>query len=471
MWVLETWDRTKLLARTWASTAPTQRGVVVIVHGLKDHSDRYADFATKLAARGYAVFAFDLRGHGRSSGPRVDPEDWSYYVDDLDALLHEVERLEPGQPVFVFGHSMGGAIAARTAEVHAPQIAGLIVSGPALAVDAPPILVAITRLTAWLAPRARVLKLPDRDFSSDPAAAAALDADPLVWHPDGQASLAAGLLEGMRAIWGDAGKLTMPVLALHGSADRLTAPSGSRALIDAIPAKDKSLRIYDGYFHDLVHEPAGRGARVQADIAAWLDAHTGGAPVAAPAIPDAPLAGDPQGWLQVVEAGIGVGERQTDAASVEDAYDIAIALGRPRPLGWFGDLSIRGAPDGGSLALRPLGMGAHEGPFAIGISVGVSVLSLRDFAASGAARIELPIGSMHLGAAAEWDRRFSGMDDNRTIGADFVWLGGVLRFGGDRTYWPHAHAGIGPALFGGLDWGEQGRGWFLLAGLEIYGAD
>ena len=90
------------------------------MHGLKDYSARYAAFATKLAQHGYAVYAFDLRGHGRSAGPRVAPDDWTDYVDDLDRFLATVEQREPGKPVFLFGHSMGGAIAARTAELHQP---------------------------------------------------------------------------------------------------------------------------------------------------------------------------------------------------------------------------------------------------------------------------------------------------------------------------------------------------------------
>jgi acylglycerol lipase len=468
-WVFTARDRTELFARTWPVASP--RGVVVIMHGLKDYSGRYDRLALKLVARGYAVYAFDLRGHGRSAGPRVAPEDWNQYVDDLDRFLSEVEKREPGRPVFLFGHSMGGAIAARTAEVHEPKLAGLILSGAALAVDAPPILVAATRMTGFLLPRAPALSLDNNDFSSDPNNAAVMDKDELVSQSAAPASTAAGLVDGMRSIWADTDKLTMPVLAMHGSADKLTAPWGSRALIAAIPAHDKALQIYEGFFHDLVHEPGDRGPKVEDDLAAWLDAHTGGAPVMSPMPYPGDLAGEPTGWVQAVELGAGIGERQGAGAAVDGTFDLGIALGRPRPLGWFGDLSARIAPDVGSLALRPLGVGGHEGSLAFGASIGVGLLSLRDAALSASLRLEAPLGFAHLGVAFEWDRRFSGMDDNRTLGADFAWLGGVLRFGGDRAYWPHAHAGVGPALFGGLDWGEQGRGWFLMGGLELYGAD
>jgi alpha-beta hydrolase superfamily lysophospholipase len=469
-WTFEARDHTPLLARTWAATT-TPRGVVVIMHGLKDYSGRYARLASKLAARGYIVYAFDLRGHGRSAGPRVAPEHWTDYVDDLDRFLTEVADRAPNQPIFLFGHSMGGAIAARAAEIHQPKLAGLVLSGAALAVAAPPLLIAATRMTGFLVPKAPALSLPNKDFSSDPAHAAVMDHDELISQPAGPASTAAGLVEGMRAIWADTGALTMPVLAMHGTADKLTAPSGSRALIAAIPSTDKTLEIYDGYYHDLVHEPGDRGPKVEDAIVAWLDAHTGGPAIAAPPPYTGHLTGDPKGWLQTIELGGGIGARQEAGSSITGAFDGDAAFGLPRPVGWFGDVSERIAPDVSSLALRPVGIAVHDGALALGVDGGVSLLAMDHGAWSVSARAEAPLGFAHLGIAAEWDRWFSGNDANRTLGSDGLWLGGVLRFGGDRSYWPHAHAGVGPALLGGLDWGEQGRGWFLLAGLELFGAD
>src|SRR5215831_8976925 len=171
-------DGTQLLARRWAAANP--KAVLVIMHGLKDYSARYAGIASRAAAAGYTVYAFDLRGHGRSAGPRVAPADWLDYVDDLDRFLTTVEQREPGKPVFLFGHSMGGAIAARTAEVHQPKLAGLILSGPAIAIDAPPLQLAAARMTGTLTPKFPALSLDNHDFSSDPANAAAMDKDELI---------------------------------------------------------------------------------------------------------------------------------------------------------------------------------------------------------------------------------------------------------------------------------------------------
>src|SRR5436853_2168039 len=188
-------DGTQLLARHWAPTeAP--KAVVVIMHGLKDHSARYAAFATRLTGAGYSVYAFDLRGHGRSSGKRVAPGRWWNYVDDLDRFIATIETREPGRPIFVFGHSMGGAIATAAAIQHKPAIAGLILSGPALAVDAAPLLLAATRMAGVLTPHFPGLKLNNGDFSSDPAAKQTMDKDPLISQPPGPAKTAAGLVDG-----------------------------------------------------------------------------------------------------------------------------------------------------------------------------------------------------------------------------------------------------------------------------------
>jgi len=458
-------DGTQLLARHWVPTA-TQRGVLVIMHGLKDHSDRYAAFATEAAARGYAVYAFDLRGHGRSAGPRVDPDDWADYVGDLDAFLELVESREPGRPIFLFGHSMGGAIAARTAELHQPRLAGLILSGAALAIDAPPLLIAATRMAGTLTPHVPALKLANRDFSSDPAAAAAMDKDPLIEQSPGPARTAAGLVDGIHHIWADLDRLTMPLLALHGTADRLTAPAGSRMLIDRAPAADRTLHIYKDLFHDLVHEP--KGAEVRADILAWLDAHTGGPAVAAPARYEGDLAGDPRGWTQAVELAAGV-SRSLDDSRTRFGGDLAVALARPRPVGWHGVLAARWANTNYAVDLRPLGIALRFGGAVVGVSGGGALakgLSGPAFAAAGGLWYEQPLGPIHFGLRADYERTLE------SVGHNAGFLIGSVRLGGDRSYWPHATAGVGPVISGAYECVfDDICSVVALVGIELYGAD
>ncbi|HEU4615671.1 MAG TPA: alpha/beta hydrolase [Kofleriaceae bacterium] len=454
-------DGTQLLARHWAASGEV-RGVLVIMHGLKDYSARYAALASRLATAGYSVYAFDLRGHGRSAGPRVMPDAWTDYVDDLDRFITLVEQREPNRPVFVFGHSMGGAIAARTAEIHQPRIAGLLLSGPALAVDAPPLLIAATRLIAALNPRAPALKLPNRDFSSDPANAHAMDRDELISQPPGPARTAAGLVDGMRAIWADVDQLTMPLLAMHGTADRLTAPSGSRALVEHAPARDKTLRIYDGMFHDLLHEPAH--AQVAADIQAWLDAHTGGAAIATPPVYAGHLAGDPRGWTQAVELAAGI-SRQFDTPGTRFGGNLAIQLARPRPIGWHGALTARLANTRYAIDLRPVGIAVRFGGGVIGLSAGGALVTDAKLAVSGGGWFEAPAGPLHVGVRADYEHAF--FAGARNVGM----LVGSLRLGGDRAYWPHARAGVGPMLSGGYECQGDTCGFVAMLGLQLYGAD
>jgi len=461
--VFQARDGTALAATHWKAATAEPRGVVVIMHGLKDHTGHYAAFAARLTAAGYAVHAFDLRGHGRSAGPRVAPRRWVDYADDLERFLAAVEQREPGRKVFLFGHSMGGAIAALVALEHQPRLAGLILSAPALAVEAPPLLLAFTQLAGALLPGAKALDLPNTEFSSDPAVGKAMDADPLISQGPGPARTASGLIDGMRRIWARVDQLTIPVLALHGTRDALTAPSGSRALIAAAPSPDKTLRIYDGLRHDLLHEP--RHDVVEADIVAWLDAHTGGEPVTPPAMFTGTLRGDPVGWTQALELGAGIAE------GVGFAGTASIQLARPRPIGWHGGITAQLAGDYKAASLRPLGIALRGGGAVIGASVGGAFITGAHFAVSYGAWAELPVGPAHLGLLAERLRRVTNTHDHGPLDSDQLWTSVSARFGGDRHYWPHARAGVGPVLTGGFAWTADEPAWFATVGLQLYGAD
>ena len=453
-------DGTQLFARHWP--APETRGVLVIMHGLKDHSARYADFAARAASAGFSVYAFDLRGHGRSSGPRVAPDPWTDYVADLDRFLALVEQREPNKPIFLFGHSMGGAIAARTAEIHQPRIAGLILSAPALAIDAPPLLIAATRMSGFLTPKFPALKLANDDFSSVPGSGAAIAKDPLVSQPPAPARTAAGLVDGMRAIWADADRLTMPVLALHGTADRLTAPSGSRALIATIPSTDKRLVVFPGFFHDLLHEPDH--AKVVDTIVQFLDEHTGGQVQAKEPLYSGHLSGDPRGWTQAIEFAGGI-SRGFDEKVTRFGGEMAISLARPRPFGWHGQLTARYANTRYAFALKPIGIAVRFGGAVVGLSGGGALLTGAHPAGAAGAWYEQPVGPLHLGIRADYEHAF--FAGSRNVGL----LVGSIRLGGDRHYWPHAVAGVGPIITGGYECQGDTCGFLALAGLQLYGAD
>lgn len=481
--VVDALDGTKLAVVHWGAKGEA-RGHLVIVHGLKDYALRYDAFAQKLAERGYSVTAFDLRGHAHSAGPRVAPRDWHDYVDDTVRVIQKVRRNGDPTPLFVFGHSMGGAIATLAtldlrvhdarevpAKTASQPFGGLILSAPALAIDAPPLLLAATRMAGALTPGAKALDLPNEDFSSDPAVGKAMSADPLIDQGPGPARTAAGLLDGMREIWSRTVEIRFPLLVLHGTRDALTAPSGSRELVRAAPSTDKTLRIYDGLHHDLLREP--KGAQVAEDIVAWLDAHTGGEAVVATPMFAGRLRGEPSEWLQAISLSGGVhGLENNEGSDIGFAGLAAVHLGRLRPLGWHGSITAQTIGLFRAASLRPLGVQARLGAAAIGVSGGVSLITNAKVALSFGAFAELPFGPAHFSVLAERQRGITNTNDHGPLGSDLFLTALSLRYGGARYYWPHAVAGVGPVFTGGIDWvGSTPADWFVTLGLQLYGVD
>src|SRR2546426_2018589 len=259
----------KLFLQSWRPTAPP-KAVFVIHHGLKDHSGRYAAEGMRLVDGGFAVYAHDMRGHGKSEGRRTFVRAFDEYLDDLAAVLAVVRAREPGRQIFLFGHSMGGAIVTLFAITRNFPLEGVALSAPALRVSADVSrgLIRVTKFLGAIAPKAIVFKPKNSDYSRDPVVVAAMDNDPLIFQKGVAARTAAELLRAMEKIDAKMEDLTVPFLVLHGTADRLTNPEGSRDLHRRARSRDKTLRIYAGLYHDVLHEP--EGVRVFADLLNWL---------------------------------------------------------------------------------------------------------------------------------------------------------------------------------------------------------
>jgi acylglycerol lipase len=261
------------------------RASVVLVHGLKDHSSRYKALAERLAAEGFAVYAFDLRGHGRSEGVRVWVDPFDDYLGDLDIFLGRVRDHGKGRPTFLFGHSMGGAIVTLYTITHHPDVAGIVLSGAALQTDVGS---GGAKFVAALSPNAGVFNLDLKQFSRDPAVVSEGLADPLVYQGAAPARTAVGLLDAIGRIQQHMEDVNVPLLAMHGEADKVTPPAGSKQLVDRAGSKDKTLKTYPNLYHDLLHEPERQ--QVTNDLVKWLNDH---APAAKPAAPP-PEAPPPQ---------------------------------------------------------------------------------------------------------------------------------------------------------------------------------
>lgn len=263
--------KTPLFWQGWEPTKARKRGVLVVVHGLKDHSSRYADFAHELNQAGYAVYAFDLRGHGDSAGNRVGLVNFEDYVLDFDMFLYRITLAED-VPVFVFGHSMGGAIVTLHSIEYQPAVRGMILSGAALLPNVSGFTISFTKATATLFPDFDGFNLNLYKFSRDPAVVTAALNDPLVYQGGATVHMAVQLLSGIEKIDGSMDKVVVPLLLLHGKADEVTPPAGSKALYERARSPDKTLTLYGKMFHDLLHEP--ERAQVTSDIIAWMNART-----------------------------------------------------------------------------------------------------------------------------------------------------------------------------------------------------
>ena len=262
----------KIFTREW-QPAGEPRGVVVISHGLNAHSGLYEWAAQQFTSKGLAVYALDHRGRGRSEGERFFVKKFSDWTKDLATFIDIVKTRESGLPVFLLGHSAGGVIACGYALEHQDEIAGLICEDFAYQVPVPDIVLAIVKGISHVAPHAHVFKLKNEDFSRDPAVVAALNADPLIANESQPSETMAELARADELLEKSFGQITLPLLILHGTADKVTKPSGSKEFYEKAGSSDKTLKLYEDHFHDLLADVGKQ--QVMADIQAWIDAHLG----------------------------------------------------------------------------------------------------------------------------------------------------------------------------------------------------
>jgi acylglycerol lipase len=259
----------RIFFRSWRSSLPP-RAAVLIVPGFNAHSAYYTWAAERLAADRLAVYALDLRGRGHSDGERFYVDTFADYVSDVAHGFDVVRSREPAVPVFVLGHSAGGVVACLFALEHQAELAGLVCESFAYQVPAPDFALAVFKGLSHLAPHAHVLHLKNEDFSRDPEVVAAMNADPLIAHETQPTRTLAAMVRADERLKKEFPLITLPVLILHGTADKATRPGGSQFFYDTAGSNDKTLKLYEGHVHDLLND-LGRDA-VIADIRCWIDA-------------------------------------------------------------------------------------------------------------------------------------------------------------------------------------------------------
>lgn len=246
------------------------RAVVLLFHGLGEHSGRYAHVAEALVQAGYAVHALDHRGHGKSEGRRVYVKRYDEFQRDLVQFRELVVAQHPGLPVVVMGHSMGGNLAVGHVLDHQEGVRALVLSGPALKLgdSLPKWQVGMLLLIARVAPKLRPQALEAAAISRDPEVVRAYLADPLVFTGKVTAGLGAALIRAMRSFPARYPSLRLPILLLHGTHDQLADVGGTKELERLAVNAEVTAHYYDGLYHEVFNEP--EQGTVIADLVGWL---------------------------------------------------------------------------------------------------------------------------------------------------------------------------------------------------------
>jgi acylglycerol lipase len=255
--------------QAWEGESP--RATLVLAHGAAEHSGRYAHVAAPLNAAGYSVLALDHRGHGHSSGPRALIDRLENAVADLHTLVGQAREESGGRP-FLLGHSMGGLLATAYAIRHGEEIEGLLLSGPVAALEAAsPWTRLMSKALSGLAPGVGVYQVDVNAISRDPDEVRRYEQDPLIFHGKLPVRTVAEIAGEVGELPERAAAISMPILIMHGTADRIAPPEGARMLHECVSSEDRTLTMYEGLYHEILNEPEKE--TVIAQIVDWLGAH------------------------------------------------------------------------------------------------------------------------------------------------------------------------------------------------------
>ena len=256
----------------WLPDDREPAAIVAIVHGFGEYTDLYRPVAEFFVASGFGVVALDLRGHGRSPGPRGFIREWNDYREDVGSMLEMVRKELGSVPLFLLGNSMGGLVAIEYALNDPRQLRGVVAMSPALGkIGVAPFLLLLSRLLSKVWPSFSLDSGMDSEaMTRDKTVAARLEADPMV-HGRGSARLGTEVPDTIAKVRGQAGQLTIPILIQHGDADTITDPADSRWFFERIGNRDKELLLYPGSYHNLCVDLNWR--EVLRDTALWINRH------------------------------------------------------------------------------------------------------------------------------------------------------------------------------------------------------
>lgn len=259
----------QIFATSWLPDGAL-RDHLVLAHGYAEHLGRYRGVAEFLTSAGYAVHALDHRGHGKSGGTRAVIDSFANADADIDQLVDRVRAESGRSKVKLVGHSMGGSLALNYALNHPDKLSGLVLSGPAIGGGLPKIRSLLLALISRIAPALGMIQLDADAVSRDAQVVSAYKADPLVFHGKVPARTAREMMHAVTTYPPRVGAMRVPCLLMHGSADTLVRAEDAQPVFDAIASPDKTVRIFDGLYHEIFNEP--ERLEVLGLVRDWLDA-------------------------------------------------------------------------------------------------------------------------------------------------------------------------------------------------------
>ncbi len=267
---LQSKDGLLLFAQEWSPEH--SQAVICLVHGLGEHSSRYAHVAVRLNQSGYAVLTFDLRGHGKSGGERGYAPSFEALMDDIHLLLDEADRRYPGLPRFLYGHSLGGILVLNYTLRRHPDLAGVVAtsSGLRTALEQQKGKIALAKFLGSIMPKQSLSSgLDASTISRDAEVVKKYVNDPLV-HDKMTFGMAKALMESISWAFAHASEFPVPLLLVHGTADKLAFASGSQEFAGLVHG-DCTLKLWDGLYHETHNEPEKE--KVLDYMIGWLESH------------------------------------------------------------------------------------------------------------------------------------------------------------------------------------------------------
>ena len=255
--------------REWKIENP--KAVILLVHGLGEHCQRYEPIVKELNESGFIVSSMDLPHHGCSEGKKGHIPSFDIFEPIVLRLTNKIKSDYPQLPVFILGHSMGGLITTLFISKYQDKFNGAILSGPAIDTPQKPPQwqVATIKTIAKIIPSVGLIPIDASMVSRDPKVVQAYNEDPLVNNSKLTSKLLVELSNAMDEVKLKAQQISLPILVMHGQADQLTDPKSSEWLIDNISSKDKTLRLYEGLYHEIFNEP--EAPQIYQEVIEWLD--------------------------------------------------------------------------------------------------------------------------------------------------------------------------------------------------------